>query len=390
MNLTSLTFAAFIFFFPSTATAATLHSDGSDTDTNAKTAAAASDDTAKLPATGSFTWDEKVTLPSSKWLTLDLNGRTITLTETFSILAHATGNQRVTNGSFIRGNTGAVSPYVGIVSLGDDTGMAGIRFDHISLSGPNVLVDINGRGPGVMDHCTFNGLTWAQEFIHIVGWGAENTTGWGNAVDPGSGSIFCIEDNTFNQKTNQDGVSWIQGYYGARIAIRHNTFNHISIDMHGTAGNVGARWWEGYENTFVNTVGSRNQSWAFSMRAGSGVLFNNINQLSGPENAGIGLCEEDTGYPAAYQIGRGKSSNSSAPYSSNQALDPVYVWNNTGISLSVNECDAPEQPGMVQINRDVYLSAKPGYTPYTYPHPLQVGAVDSIPPAPPTNLELVP
>jgi hypothetical protein len=113
----------------------------------------------------------------------------------------------------------------------------------------------------------------------------------------------------------------------------------------------------------VNTVSGNYQAWGFSMRAGSGVIFNNVNKLAGGENANIGLCEEDSGYPADYQIGRGI----------NQSLDPVYVWNNTRMSLELNECDAPEQPGMVQLNRDVYSSEKPNYAPYTFPHPLAIG-----------------
>ena len=52
----------------------------------------------------------------------------------------------------------------------------------------------------------------------------------------------------------------------------------------------------------------------------------------------------------------------------NQALEPVYCWNNT-----VN--GSP-------VNRDYYNGPMPNYKPYTYPHPLTG-------PAPPTNLAVV-
>lgn len=169
--------------------------------------------------------------------------------------------------------------------------------------------------------------------------------------------MVFFENCFFKANTANANPSWIQGYYGCRIVIRYCTFDYVSVDMHGTAGNKGARWWEGYRNTFTNASGD-NQTWAFSMRAGSGVLYNNTNV--GAVAVDIGLCEEDSGYPATYQIGRGKD----------QALDPAYVWDNgSNMTLSLNECDAPEQANMVQLNRDVFASAKSGYTAFTYPHP---------------------
>jgi hypothetical protein len=239
-----------------------------------------------------------------------------------------------------------------------------------------VFVDINGQGAGLLDHCQFIGLTFGQEFMHIMGWGATNTTGWTTPVNVGGAGLFYIEDNTFTSATGQNGVAWIQGYYGARVVIRHNTFNHVSVDMHGSVNAVGARWWEVYENTWRNTVGGTSGGWAVSMRAGSGVVFNNTD-LDGRYN--MGFCEEDTGYPALYQIGRG----------TNQVLDPAYVWGNSAnMALEPDECDAPEQLGMVALNRDIFATQRPGYTPFTYPHPIQTGPL--VAPMPPTSLAVLP
>jgi uncharacterized repeat protein (TIGR02059 family) len=281
------------------------------------------------------------------------------------VQAHATGINRVTNGQIIRGT--GYNLYSGPITMDDMEGKAAIVMDNITFSGDNVILDINGRGPGLLHSSKFINLSAAQEFIHIMGWGAGNTTGWTTTVSPGSGSLFYIEDCQFSMKASQPNCAWIQGYYGCRTAIRYCSFNYVSVDMHGTAGNVGARWWECYNNTFTNSSGN-NHSWAYSMRAGSGVIFNNSMAVGAYRGVDIGLCEEDSGYPAAYQIGRGI----------NQTSDPAYVWNNPGIDLQVNAGDAPEVAGMVQLNRDVFASAKPGYSPYAYPHPLR--GPDTAPP----------
>jgi hypothetical protein len=74
-------------------------------------------------------------------------------------------------------------------------------------------------------------------------------------------------------------------------------------------------------------------------------------------------------YPALYQVGRGK----------NQVADPAYVWNNTANDTTFN---IVADPGQVEANRDFFTSAKPGYTPYQYPHPLSG-------PRAPTNVRIV-
>ena len=55
--------------------------------------------------------------------------------------------------------------------------------------------------------------------------------------------------------------------------------------------------------------------------------------------------------------------------------DPIYVWNHTG----VNAYDVglsnqiPAWGSVVKPNRDYFMNtgAKPGYTKFTYPHPLR-------------------
>lgn len=354
---------------------AILNSDGSASDTQTQITAAANEDTVRLPSVGSFTWSSNVTIPNTKNITVDLNGSTVTISGAaieFTVRSSPAGSttaNRVTNGNIVRG-TGH-DAFSGTFVIDPSATGVGVRADHLTFTGSDVLVDIEDNGPGVMDHCSFPDLEGAQEFIHCLGLGPSDKAGWttytGDELQ-GSNLLFYFEDCTFTTNTAEANVAWIQGYYGCYIAIRYCTFNYTSVDMHGTAGNIGARWWECYSNTFDNDTGD-NQTWAFSFRAGSGVIYNN--SFIGVVSADIGLCEEDTGYPALWQIGRGKSTVGANPTTGSElALDPAYVWNNTGMTLSLNSCDAPEQPNMVQLNRDVYASTKSGYSPYTYPHPL--------------------
>jgi hypothetical protein len=213
--------------------------------------------------------------------------------------------------------------------------------------------------------------------IHNLGYLPGNTQGWTVDITPGGPDAVYIEDNTFNNRISGNpayywGGSGAQSYYGARTVFRHNVCNNCQIDQHGTAGAVGARWWEIYENTFNVTDVNGAQSDYIVLRGGSGVVFNN--HTGGFMNNGAGsihMYEEDPGYPALYQVGSGK----------NQVLDPAYLWANDP-TMSIDTDD----PTQIAVNRDYYLTAKPGYTAYVYPHPLT--AAQPAPPAP-ANLRIV-
>jgi hypothetical protein len=68
-----------------------------------------------------------------------------------------------------------------------------------------------------------------------------------------------------------------------------------------------------------------------------------------------------------------------------QIPDPIYIWNNTGTGAtadrvwSTDDSDFSCNTGFTttdffQLGRDILVdSAKPGWSPYTYPHPLRQG-----------------
>ncbi|MEK6840699.1 MAG: PGF-pre-PGF domain-containing protein [Nanoarchaeota archaeon] len=90
-------------------------------------------------------------------------------------------------------------------------------------------------------------------------------------------------------------------------------------------------------------------------------------------------------YPCLDQVGRGKgnliSGDTPLPAAwPNQTLEPVYQWNNTlnGVTNPVAAAAYNIHP---KENRDFYNNvAMPGYTSYTYPHPLVSGAADTTAP----------
>lgn len=334
--------------------------------------------------TGTCAWSTAVTIPNTKGITV--SGGVATIISGQLIL-----NPNSSNGSRITGFTFTSNDAVG--THGSKT-TAAFRVDHNIFTGGGTMISTDGNAPGLIDHNTFTGNA-AAEMIHNLGTGAGDTSGWTDDVTPGGANALYIEDNTFTYNASGNpayfwGTSAVQAYYGARTVFRHNTLNMAQVDQHGTCGNVGARWWEIYENTFY-VVLNGNQSNYMAIRDGSGVIFNN--HKTGLPNGGAGsieLTDDCTGtYPDLYQIGRGI----------NQMYSPAYVWGNDS-SMSV----VSGNPSNVQQGRDYFLSAtQPAgllrqelasdtssttyvYTPYIYPHPLQ-GASSA--PTPPTGLAIV-
>ena len=214
-----------------------------------------------------------------------------------------------------------------------------------------------------------------------------------------------IEDNTFYGQSN----GTIDCDDNCRVVVRYNTFTYGGFNSHGS--NIypyGMRHFEIYNNSFLypnpnSDIANVNQYiW---IRGGSGVIFGNsltnINgswwgnkpevrlSLRGAEDLRPqGTCAQ-VSYPVPHQLGQNNNGTS-------DFTDPIYFWGNTG-TLGITEDWAWGNPcgftwsTFFQWGRDGVSgsTAKPGYTPYPYPHPLVQGAVSLVLVAP-TNLRIVP
>jgi hypothetical protein len=384
-----------IFLYSEGAHAATITAAScSSSDVQAAINSAANGDTVKTPGPCSNSWSSAVSIPSNKGITVDGGGNT-TLSSFGFTLSQGSATSRITGFTFTGpGNNGQNGQAVALNISGSPSSVA-FRVDHntFTANSQSVFIAISGNGPGLLDHNSLTG-GGASEMIHNLGLGASNNGGWSDSVAPGSDNMVYVEDNTFTDSDPTFIASGLQSYNGARTVVRHNTFNFSQIDQHGTPGMIGARWWEVYENTF-NAQGKA-QCCYMVLRGGSGVIFNNHKAGSNGAPGGIQLIEEDSGYPALYQIGRGI----------NESYSPAYVWGNdstipvgSGSSNVVEGRDfmlSAAQPGASMLRQEASSdtsSTTYGYTPYTYPHPLQAGQstppVQGGGPQPPSSLSAI-
>jgi len=306
------------------------------------------------------------------------------------------------------------------------------------------------NGYGLIDHNTFN-ATGSGSIQSISIWGSSDGTDggftpWTRPLTLGTNKAVYIEDNTFTYSSQSEDS--IDAYGGARLVVRHNAFNNISVGFHGMdSGNRrSAHSFEIYGNTFTNNSSTHLR--ALTVRGGTGVVYNNTYGGSGASWYGVTLLNYRSCPPldqSAWQTCNGTNytlgsmdlsanasrvagttgtvkwcsnardtrcttdsncsgggtcttyldGNGSLGYAcrdqvgrtTNQALAPLYVWNNgsagvgtydggTGCSIS----------SIIALNRDYYNgTAMPGYTAYNYPHPLQVSQTG---PTAPRNLTI--
>jgi hypothetical protein len=212
----------------------------------------------------------------------------------------------------------------------------------------------------------------------------------------------------FETNTATDVLEGVDVDDNARIVFRYNNWTDSVILHHGadTSGS-GGRYSEIYNNVFAfdTTVKCApdlptNVNAFIFNRGGTMLIHDNVippisSQAWGQKsevsfivenlrrNAGNYACWTG-GYPSPHQPGWGYSTGGTQAGTSGvfQDLEPIYLWNNTGggnydspgvPDYSPNECgaSAPSSATYVQENREYYLDTpKPGYTPYTYPHPL--------------------
>jgi hypothetical protein len=304
---------------------------------------------------------------------------------------------RLTSLTF-RGKAQDINSYnKGTLQLGGNA--RDFRVDRVKFDRPgSSAIRYSGELWGVVDHCVFDLSGGGQG--HVIwheGWNGQSygDGSFSDALYLGTDKAIYIEDSVFIG-TGVAGQGVVDSMAGGRFVFRHNQVTDENLATHGTESTGryrGVRSYEIYENTFTtNTV----MFAGAYLRGGTGVVFGNTftgyktaivaaNYRSTQSYEPFGQCDgtnpfdgnqETNGYPCLDQVGRGLadpfSGETPAAQWPNQAVEPVHVWDVTWNPV-------PDYPGelagsqhdVVKIGRDVLVgSPKPGYTPYTYPHPL--------------------
>jgi hypothetical protein len=280
------------------------------------------------------------------------------------------------------------------------------RVDHVKFMQPGTAaLRYYGHLYGLVDHCVFDLSNRAQGNVILHdGWnGHEYGDGsFAEALYLGTNKAIYIEDNVFIG-SGEAGVGPVDAWAGARYVFRYNTVTEDIMANHGTESGGryrGVRSYEIYNNTFDTTVAFFT---ALFLRGGTGVIYDNT--FSGPYTVCVrmaqfraneafapwGKCDGTSsydgntlgiGYPCIDQLGCGTSdllSGADPPMPvawPNQISDPVYIWDNTTNGITLTASDNPDH---IVSGRDYMTgTARPGYSAFSYPHPLQ-GVVESPP-----------
>lgn len=385
-------------------------------DVQAAITSAVNGDTVKIPA-GSVTWATGIS--SSKQITIRaVTPGTVTITHgaagatLFDLTTGTAFNTHLADIKFLAGTGTGKYLNLGGASTDKPPLVHGCHFDVPDFQ----LLDAItlGRNGGVFYQNTFESLTAVGAAgssgsgsgcfsIKFDQFGSPGTTvDWTTASsmglsDTGGLKNVYIEDNTFNNIYLQA----IDCDDNSRVVIRNNTFNNSAIVHHGAdTSNHGCRHVEIYDNTFIFTASGvvgpityplNLNRWLFN-RGGTGLMTANVlpnidsttwgnkpeinfTVMNLRRNAGPAACA--TVYPAPHQIGQSHDGVTGI-------TEPFYIWANTGTGnmtpdlsdFSPNECGAgaPSTSTFIVEGRDMVTTgpAKPGWTRFTYPHPLRV------------------
>ena len=389
---------------------------------------ASNGDTVAIPA-GTATWTS--TLSVSKNITIQGAGQNATYindnvpkqgglpTTIMMRCTGITGNFRV-KGFTVRGMAQDTQGYnKGTIDV--DGSSHSVRIDHIMFDQPGTsAIQMTGSVWGVVDHCYFNEAN-AQMGVLVFydSWGGTDygDGSWEDSTHLGSGEGVYIEDNTFTG-TGLGGTPAADSCYGGRLVFRHNSLINQNVVFHGTDSTGRARSvrsYEIYDNDFY--APDYMMDVGFRIRGGTGVFWGNTLHGNGNTFPYHGyknaiVCEyfrseqnyqpwglangqnpwdqnsDQSGHLTLDQPGAGlcldqirgnppiNQRTGSAAWPRQQA-EPIYVWSN-------NWTPVPNNPGAlinpvtasIQLGRDIIDNGNtpmPGYTPYTYPHPLVTG-----------------
>ncbi|MFZ3228868.1 MAG: fibronectin type III domain-containing protein [Pseudobdellovibrio sp.] len=221
------------------------------------------------------------------------------------------------------------------IYVGDAAGQRGVIFKNNFIN--NFSADLMNLGYGVV---VYGGAAWP-------------------ALDLGSKNAVFIEDNYFSG--NRHNVASNNGsvyvFRFNKVVGQDPAKDFAMTDSHGVSSSPrGSRSYEIYNNDYSTNISGGLQRSAIGIRGGDGVIFNNTATASISRT--IELMTE--GF-------------SCGVYAGPDQIRSLYIWNNTSNSQNGYTTNGIDNtcPSSIGLNRDYFLSAKPGYTPFTYPHPLR-------------------
>jgi hypothetical protein len=268
-----------------------------------------------------------------------------------------------------------------------------VRIDHCTFSNGAYFTSFYGATPTnvVVDHNIYQNITGEGNYV----FGNPTSTESFPFVLGTSEGVY-YEDNTV---TDNSGTMshFIASRMGSRYIVRYNKFNIYAWDPFDAHDNYegqnqrGSFTWEFYNNVITYSgTGKR----IFHLRGGQGVVYNNYTNNN--QSTGIDL--------NSYMMCQGICTHDQV--SCKDHINHAYFWNNKQSCGSLASCDVHNiaaccgggstwnavascsgggsSQGLI-LNTDYFLSAQPGYTAFTYPHPLVTGA-SGVKPAPPNLL----
>lgn len=282
---------------------------------------------------------------------------------------------------------------------------------------------------GVIWNCSFDASTGSPNNLLSNGQvsikdGSNNTMAGTSWSTPSTwGMLDTTGESNFYIETCDFHTMWaaIDNDDGGRMVFRYNLQDHASIATHGAdTSSYGMRTLEIYNNTGIyhgysdGTTFNMANGWFGLVRGGTFVVHDNnwpamttgtdyhigdigmtvmmLNRKSNSQNScwGVGTSPGSLHYfprqvGLGYVTGKGvdgKARSTDAGLFVGDS-EPAYVWNN-GRTLSMGTSDgyrgdptnscgptADVSSNYIKSGRDYFNgTAKPNYTPYTYPHPL--------------------
>jgi hypothetical protein len=381
----------------------TVTTDGSSSDVQGAIGAASDGWTVLVPS-GSFSWSGISISGKGIWLR-GVGAASTTVSGSININKDSTHAVEVSGINFASGN-----PKIRVMGSWNAKPVIVHDCTFNENGTASFLFEVNG---GLIYNCTFTGSgNYNDQAVKVKinsnvenQWTSPDTLG---NHDSGGDKNVYVEDCAFARMPYQafdfDGCS--------RMVVRNCTFTDSAITSHGAdTGPISTRHYEIYNNRFIfsnfgDCDGSLTPPLDYFMfiRGGTGCIYSNTtDNLSScawgnkseikltvyniTRNGGQVPCQ--TSYPAYQQIGQGHNG-------STYFTDPLYIWGNSttaGVGIfqySPDECGNGQQIGnYIRLNRDYFLSARPGYTGYAYPHPLRGSSAGPPAPAPPTGLRII-